>query len=115
MKQILIIIVGLLALMTTHASERQKLLFNDGWQLHIGDIASPMGGGLEGAGAGGNESGDDGSQSCNYDLKGLALDNWPNLFPEPFRKVHSNRFFTLKRPLQKQSKTKKNKEKPESF
>ena len=49
MKQILICIVGLLALMTTHASERQKLLFNDGWQLHIGDIASPMGGGLEGA------------------------------------------------------------------
>ena len=49
MKQILICIVGLLALMTTHASARQKLNFNDGWQLHIGDIASPMGGGLEGA------------------------------------------------------------------
>ena len=49
MKQLLICIVGLLALMTTHASARQKLNFNGGWQLHIGDIASPMGGGLEGA------------------------------------------------------------------
>ena len=47
MKQILICIVGLLALMTPHASARQKLNFNAGWQLHIGDIASPMGGGLE--------------------------------------------------------------------
>ena len=49
MKQLLICIVGLLALMTTHASARQKLNFNGGWQLHLGDIASPMGGGLEGA------------------------------------------------------------------
>ena len=47
MKQILIIIVGLLALMTPHASARQKINFNADWQLHIGDIASPWGGGLE--------------------------------------------------------------------
>ena len=47
MKQILISIVGLLALMTPHASARQKINFNADWQLHIGDIASPFGGGLE--------------------------------------------------------------------
>ena len=39
MKQILISIVGLLALMTPHTSARQKLLFNADWRLAVGDFA----------------------------------------------------------------------------
>ena len=39
----------LMLAMSVQATERQKLNFNADWQLHIGDIASPIGGGLEGA------------------------------------------------------------------
>ena len=58
-KLIALTIALLCAAFGLEAAERQKLNFNDGWQLHIGDIASlegwegkkasPTGGGLEGA------------------------------------------------------------------
>ena len=50
MRRILSFFVMVLLAVCTQAVERQKINFNAGWELHIGDLkASPSGGGWEGA------------------------------------------------------------------
>ena len=49
MKKVMLTVIATMLVVSLQAVERQKLNFNADWQLHIGDIASPIGGGLEGA------------------------------------------------------------------
>ena len=50
MRRILSFFIMVLLAVCTQAVERQKINFNAGWELHIGDLkASPSGGGWEGA------------------------------------------------------------------